>query len=149
MNPIKTQLRLDAALRPHPVSDELPAPADDLAVVKFLLTGHPHPLQHPFGQQMRQLPAVTPVGLDPVAVLLRNQTRRSNYAWDAMCHQAVMKPEPKISGFIDRLQLMASISSQYALQCFPVPWNTGAEHFYVEGLDGYVPPNFMQVDPDK
>jgi hypothetical protein len=30
-------------------------------------------------------------------------------------HQVVMKPEPKISGFIDRLELMANISSQYTL----------------------------------
>jgi len=52
-----------------------------------------------------------PIGLDPVAVLLGNQTRRSNYARDAMLHQAVMKPEPKISGFIDRLQWMAGIAS--------------------------------------
>jgi hypothetical protein len=32
-----------------------------------------------------------------------------------MIHQAVMKPETKISGFIDRPQLMSSISSQYTL----------------------------------
>jgi hypothetical protein len=38
-----------------------------------------------------------------------------------------MKPEPKISGFIDRLQLIASIASQEALQSFPVPWDAGAE----------------------
>jgi hypothetical protein len=64
---------------------------------------------------MRQLTAVPPIGLDPVAVLLGKQTRRSNQARDAMLHQAVMKPEPKISGFIDRLQLMSSVSSQYTL----------------------------------
>jgi hypothetical protein len=66
-----------------------------------------------------------------------------------MSHQAVMKPETKISGFIDRLQAMANISSQYALQSFPGPWNAGAEHLYVESPDGYVPPVLMQVDPDK
>jgi hypothetical protein len=89
----------------------LPAPADDLAVVKFLLTGHPDPFQQPFGQQVRQFPAVPPVSLDPVAILLGNKTWRSNYAGDAMIHQAVMKPESKISGFIDRLQGMAGIAS--------------------------------------
>ena len=97
MDPIKSQLRLDTALGPDPVSDELPAPADDLTVVQFLLAGHPDPLQHPFGQEMGQLTAVPPVGLDPVTVLLGNQTGRRNYAWDAVCHQAVIKPEPKIS----------------------------------------------------
>src|SRR5512135_3163245 len=98
---------------------------------------------------MRQLTAVPPIGLDPVAVFLRNQTWGSNQAGDAMRHQAVMKPEPKISGFIDRLHLVASISSQYALQCFPVPWNAGAEQLQLHCPNGYVPPNFMQVDPDK
>src|SRR5271157_3411276 len=149
MNPVKSQFCFDAALGPHPVSDELPASADDLAVVKFFLTGHPHPLQHPLGQQMRQLTAVTPIGLDPVAVFLGHQTRGSNQAGDAMGHQAVMKPEPKISGFIDRLYLVASISSQYALQSFPGPWDAGAEQFQVQRPNGYVPPDFMQVDSDK
>jgi hypothetical protein len=148
-NPEKTQLCLDSALGPHPVPDELPAPTDDLAVVKFLLTGHPYPLQHPLGQQMGQFTAVPPIGLDPVAVLLGNQTRRSNYARDAMLHQAVMKPEPKISGFIDRLQLMPSVSSQYTLERLPVPWNAGAEQLQVHCPNGYVPPDFMQVDSDK
>ena len=85
----------------------------------------------------------------PVSVLLRDQTRRSNQAGDAMSHQAVMEPETKISGFIDRLQLTASISSQYPLQSFPSPWNAGAEQLYVKSPDGYVLPVFMQVDPDK
>ena len=66
-----------------------------------------------------------------------------------MSHQAVMKPEAKISGFVDRLQLMSSIASQDALQSLPGPWNAGAEQLYVESPDGYVPSVFMQVDPDK
>jgi hypothetical protein len=111
MHAIKSQLCLDPTLGPHSVPDELPAPTDDLAVVKLLLTRHPHPLQQPLGQQMRQLTAVPPIGFDPVAVLLGNQTRRSNQAGDSMIHQAVMKPEPKISGFIDRLQGMAGITN--------------------------------------
>ena len=45
MNPIKSQFCLDAALGPHPVTDELPASADDLAVVKLLFAGHPNALQ--------------------------------------------------------------------------------------------------------
>jgi hypothetical protein len=32
MNPIKSQFGLNTALSPHPISDELPAPADDLTV---------------------------------------------------------------------------------------------------------------------
>jgi hypothetical protein len=48
-------------------------------------------------------------------------------------HQAVMKPEPKISGFIDRLHGMAGIMSQYSLQSFPGPWNAGAAQLYVKG----------------
>jgi hypothetical protein len=149
MDPVKSQLCLDAALGPHPVPDELPASADYLAVVKFFLTGHPDPFQQPFGQQVRQLPAVPPVSLDPVAILFWNQTRGSNYTGNAMLYQMVMKPEPKISGFIDRLQLMASIASQDALQCFPGPWDAGAEQLQVHRPNGYVPPVFMQVDPDK
>jgi hypothetical protein len=65
-----------------------------------------------------------------------------------MLHQAVMKPEPKISGFMNH-HLVASISSQYALQSFPGPWNAGAEQLQLHSPNGYVPPNFMQVDPDK
>jgi hypothetical protein len=65
---------------------------------------------------MRQLPTIPPVGLYLVAVILGNQTRRSNQTEDTMSHQEVTKPEPKISGFIDRLELMTSISSQYTLQ---------------------------------
>ena len=60
-----------------------------------------------------------------------------------------MKPETKIFGFIDRLQLMASISSQDALQSLPGPGNAGAEHLYIKRPDGYVPPVLMQVNPDK
>jgi hypothetical protein len=51
------------------------------------------------------------MGLDPVTALLGNKTWRSNKTRKAMCHQAVMKPELKISGFIDRLQRMAGIAS--------------------------------------
>jgi len=60
-----------------------------------------------------------------------------------------MKPEAKISGFIDRLQLMSSIPSQDTLQSSPGPWNAGAKQLYLESPDGYVPPVLMQVDPDK
>jgi len=131
------------------VSDELPAPADYLAVVQFFLTWYPHALQHPLGQQIRQLTTVPPISLNPIAILLGNKTWRSNYAGDAMFHQAVMKPEPKISGFIDRLELMASISSQYTLQGFPGPGNAGAENLCVQGPDGYVPPLLVKINPDK
>jgi hypothetical protein len=110
-NPEKAQLCLDATLGAHSVPDQLTTSTDDLPVVKFLLTGHPHPLQHPLGQQMRQLTAVPPISLDPIAVLLGNKTWRSNYTGDVMSHQAVMKPESKISGFIDRLQGMAGITN--------------------------------------
>jgi len=98
---------------------------------------------------MRQLAAVTPVGLDPVAVFLGDQTRRGDQTGNALFHQAVMKPEPKISGFIDRLHLIASISSQNALQGFPGSWDAGAEQLYVKSPDGYMPPVLMQVDADK
>jgi hypothetical protein len=98
---------------------------------------------------MRQFAAVPPVGFDPVAVLSGNQTWRGNQTGDAMSHQAVMKPEPKISGFIDRLKLKARISSQHALQSFPVPRNAGAKQLYLKRPDGYMPPVLMQVDPDK
>ncbi len=98
---------------------------------------------------MRQLTAVPPVSLDPVAVLLGYQTGRSNQTGDTMSHQAVMKPEPKISGFIDRLQLMARIASQDELQSFPGPWNAGTEQLYVNSPDRYVPPLFVQINPDK
>lgn len=50
-----------------------------------------------------------------------------------------MKPESKISGFIGRHLIMASISGQ----------DTAAEQLYVKSPDGYVPPVLMQVDPDK
>ena len=53
VNPVKSQLRLDAALGPHPVPDQLPAATNDLTVIEFLFTGYPDPLQHPLGQQMR------------------------------------------------------------------------------------------------
>jgi hypothetical protein len=66
-----------------------------------------------------------------------------------MLNQAVMKPEPKISGFIDRLQLMSSVSSQYTLERLPVPWNAGAKQLQVHRPNGYVPPDFMQVNSDK
>jgi len=66
-----------------------------------------------------------------------------------MGYQAVMKPEAKISGFIDRLQAMFRIASQDTLQSFPGPWNTGAEQLYVNSPDGYMPPVLMQVDADK
>jgi len=62
-----------------------------------------------------------------------------------MSHQAVMKPEAKISGFIDRLHLMSSIASQDALQSLPGPWNAGAGKLQVHRSNGYVPPVFMQV----
>jgi hypothetical protein len=55
----------------------------------------------------------------------------------------------KISGFIDRLQSMTGIAIQDTAQSFPVPWNAGAEQLYVKSPDGYVPPDLMQVDPDK
>jgi hypothetical protein len=93
--PVKSQLRLDAALGPYPIPDQLPAATDDLTVIKFLLTGHPHPLQHPFGQEMRQFTTVPSIGLDSVAVLLGNQTRGCDQAWNTVGHQAVMKPEAK------------------------------------------------------
>jgi primosomal replication protein N len=64
---------------------------------------------------MRQLTAVSPIGLDPVAVFLRHQTGRSDQARNTLSHQAVMKAEAKISGFIDHLQVMSSIASQNAL----------------------------------
>jgi hypothetical protein len=66
-----------------------------------------------------------------------------------MRHQAVMKPEPKISGFIDRLQLVTAVARQYSLQRFPGPWDAAAENLDVEGPDGHVPPMLMQVDADK
>src|SRR3974390_3381224 len=98
---------------------------------------------------MRQFTTVPPIGLDPVAVLLGHQTGRSNQTGDAMSHQAVMKPEAKISGFIDRLQLMSSISSQDALQSLPGSWDAGAEHLYIECPDGYVPSVLVDINPDK
>jgi hypothetical protein len=98
---------------------------------------------------MRQLAAVPPVGLDPVAIFLGDEAWWSHYAGYAMVHQAVMKPEPKISGFIDRLHLVASISRQYSVQGFPGSWKTAAEHLDVEGPNGYMPPVLMQVDADK
>ncbi len=119
MKPMKSQLRLDTALGPYPVSDELPPPANYLAMITFLLTRHPDPLQHPFGQQMGQLTAVSTVGLDPVAIFLRDQARRSNETGDPVVHQAVMKPEPKISGFVDRLQGVAVIASQILAAMLP------------------------------
>jgi hypothetical protein len=66
-----------------------------------------------------------------------------------MLHQAVMKPEAKISGFIDRLQSMSRVSSQDSLERFPVPWDAGAEQLQVHRTTGYMPPVFMQVYPDK
>jgi len=59
-----------------------------------------------------------------------------------------MKPESKISGFIDRLQGMAGIASQDSVQSFPGPWNAGAEQLYVEGPDGYVPPLLVEINAD-
>ena len=59
-----------------------------------------------------------------------------------------MKPDSKISGFIDRLLTMANISDQNAVQNFPIPWNAGAEQLYVTSPNSYVPPVLMQVDPD-
>jgi len=94
---------------------------------------------------VRQLATVTPVGLDPVAIFLGDEAWWSHYAGNAMRHQAVMKPEPKISGFIDRLQLVTAVARQYSLQRFPGPWDAAAEHLDVEGPDGYVPPMLMQV----
>ncbi len=66
-----------------------------------------------------------------------------------MLYQAVMKPEPKISGFIDRLPGVAVVASQYSLQSLPGPGNAGAEYLYVEGPDGYVPPQLVEINPDK
>jgi hypothetical protein len=75
---------LDATLGPQPVPDELPASVDDLAMIKFLLTGYPDPLQQPFGQKVCQPPAIPAVRLDPGAILLGDQARRRNYAFKAM-----------------------------------------------------------------
>jgi hypothetical protein len=57
-----------------------------------------------------------------------------------MIHQGVYEAGSKISGFIDRHLIMASISGQNAVQSFPVPWNAGAEQLYVKSPDGYWPP---------
>jgi len=149
MNPIESQLRFNAALGPHPVSDELPTPADDLTMVTLLLTGHPNPLQQPLGLKVRQLAAVTSVGLEPVAIFLGDQTRRGDQTGNVLLNQAVMKPEPQISGFIDRLQFIASIASQRALQSFPGSWDAGTEQLHVKSPNGYMPPVLMQVDADK
>jgi hypothetical protein len=53
-----------------------------------------------------------------------DQTRRSNQTGDAMIHPVVMKPESKLSGFIDRRQTMAGISIQDTAQCFLVQFGT-------------------------
>jgi hypothetical protein len=50
----------------YSVSDELPTPAHYLTMVSFLRAGNPDSLQHRLGQPIRQFPAVTPVGLDPI-----------------------------------------------------------------------------------
>ena len=50
-----------------------------------------------------------------------------------------MQPESKISGFIGRHLIMASISGQNAVQSFPFPGNAGAEQLYVKSPNGCVP----------
>jgi hypothetical protein len=70
---------------------------------------------------MRQFTAVPPIGLDLVAILLRYQTWRSDQTRNSMSHQSVMKPEAKISSFIDRLQAMFRKASQNTLRASQVP----------------------------
>jgi len=45
-------------------------------MIPFFLARNPHTLQKPFGQQRRQLAAVTSIRLYPIAVLLENKARR-------------------------------------------------------------------------
>ena len=64
-----------------------------------------------FPLTLSKLQVEVPIGLDPVAVLPGNHTWRSNYTGDVMSYQAIMKPESKISGCIDRLQWMVGVAS--------------------------------------
>ncbi len=69
--PVEPKLGLDAILGPHPISYELPTPTNDLPMVALLEARYPDTPEHALGQKMGQLTAVSPIGLDPITILLR------------------------------------------------------------------------------
>jgi hypothetical protein len=81
----------------------LPPPPRNLPMIALLKPRYPNPPEHPLGQKVSQLPAVSTVRLDPIPILLRQQARWSNNTVRSIGHQSIMKPKPKIARLIHHL----------------------------------------------
>src|SRR5210317_1236052 len=96
-------------------------------MITFFLSQHPKPFQHSLGQEMGQLSAVSPVRLHLIAIFLRNQAWRGNYALCSVFDYLVMQPETEITGLIYGVNPVPPVAVQYLPQCFPFPGDTAAE----------------------
>jgi hypothetical protein len=111
--PVEPELGLDAILRSYPVSYELPTASDDLPMVALLESGYPDTPEHALGQKMGQLAAVSPIGLDPVPILLGQQARGcDNTVGGTIAHESIVEPEAKIPRLIDHLNRISPIPIQ-------------------------------------
>ncbi len=100
-------IRFYAVLGPHSIPDQLPPTPHNLPVITLLWTGHPNTPQHPLGQKIGLLPTVPAVRLDPVAILLRHETRWRHNTVCPIPDNSIMKPKPKIACLIHHMNRIA------------------------------------------
>ncbi len=109
LDAVEPQFRFDPILHPHAVANQLPPPSDDLPMVSFFLRRYPRSFQQSLRQKIRELPAVTAVGLHMVAILLWYQARRCYHALCSISDKSIMEPESEVACLVHHSDSVAGI----------------------------------------
>lgn len=146
---VEPEFGFDPTLGPHAVSDQLPPSADHLSLATFLGRWHPHTFQQPFGKQVGEFPAISPVSLNVITILLRDKARRSHNALCPILDQSVVQPEAIVARLVNYLLVISGIPGQHLFQRFPVSRDTRTEKLEILRSDRHMPRFRVQTDTDK
>ena len=146
-NPVEEELALDLPGHVVPVADDLPAGSQKVTVFTLFRGEDVHPFQHVALEQPRELPAVPPVGLDPVARLRGDERGWNNEYFYAILHQLIGEPEAEGAGLVGHLHPAALVALKELLQRLVLPRDAAVEDLFSICPNGDLPALLVHVDP--